>query len=81
MGFVIPQVSVQRVIQQGLTELKANPAQLDNIFDLYLSDAMANDYGQEYIDEIKTWFASVRIPVVQAWSHLSGLCFLQPQTE
>lgn len=68
MGFVIPQVSVQRIIQQGLSDLKANPAQLDDIFDLYLSDPMAADYGQEYIDEIKAWFATTRIPVVQAWS-------------
>jgi hypothetical protein len=68
MGFVIPQVSCQRIIQQGIADLKANPAQLDNIFDLYLSDPMINDYGQEYIDEIKTWFTTTRIPVVQAWS-------------
>lgn len=68
MGFIIPQVSVQRMIQEGLADLKSNPAQLDNIFDLYLHDSMVNDYGQTYIDQIKTWFAKTRIPVVQAWS-------------
>ena len=68
MGFIIPQVSVQRIIQEGLADLKANPTKLDNIFDLYLHDSMASDYGQEYIDQIKTWFAETRIPVVQAWS-------------
>lgn len=68
MGFIIPQVSVQRIIQQGLAELKANPARLDYIFDLYLNEFMVDDYGQEYIDQIKTWFAATRIPVVQAWS-------------
>ena len=68
MGFIIPQVSVQRIIQEGLAELKNNPGQLDEIFDLYLHDSMVSDYGQGYIDEIKTWFAATRVPVVQAWS-------------
>lgn len=68
MGFIIPQVACQRIIQEGLVALKSNPAQLDNIFDLYLHDSMVSDYGQEYIDQIKTWFAATRIPVVQAWS-------------
>lgn len=68
MGFVIPQVSVQRIIQQGLADLKANPNQLDEIFDLYLHEAMVADYGQSYVDDIKTWFAKTRIPVVQAWA-------------
>lgn len=68
MGFVIPQVACQRVIQKGLERLKANPNLLDEIFDQYLHEAMIDDYGQEYVDDIKTWFAKTRIPVVQAWS-------------
>jgi len=65
----MPQVSLQRVIQEGVRILKDNPDVLDNIFQYYKCPGMDSDYGQSYIDEIKTWFVKTKIPVVQAWSY------------
>jgi hypothetical protein len=69
MAHVMPQVSLQRVIQEGVKILKDNPDVLDEIFDFYTCAGMDSDYGQSYIDEIKKWFVETKIPVVQAWSN------------
>ena len=68
MSHVMPQISLQRVIQEGVKILKENPDVLDDIFQYYRCPGIESDYGQPYIDEIKTWFVSTKIPVVQAWS-------------
>lgn len=68
MAYILPQVALQRVIQEGIAILKQNPAVLDDIFKYYTHELMENDYGQTYIDQIKTWFVATKIPVVQAWS-------------
>lgn len=68
MSFTIPQVALQRVIQAGLTSLKNNQDAFNQIFDFYLHEQMEDDYGQEYVDQIWTWFSNIRIPVVQAWA-------------
>jgi hypothetical protein len=64
----MPQVALQRIIQEGVKILKNNVDILDDIFQYYTCDAMNSDYGQPYIDGIKTWFYKTKIPVVQAWS-------------
>ena len=68
MSHVMPQVSLQRVVQEGVKILKDNPDVLDDIFQYYKCAGMNADYGQSYIDEIKKWFVETKIPVVQAWS-------------
>jgi len=67
-GYIMPQVALQRIIQEGIKILKNNIDILDDIFQYYTCDAMNSDYGQSYIDGIKTWFYKTKIPVVQAWS-------------
>ena len=69
MAHVMPQVSLQRVIQEGIKILKSNPDVLDEIFNFYTCDGMDADYGQAYIDEIKKWFVDTKIPTVQAWAN------------
>lgn len=69
MAHVMPQVALQRLLQEGIRLLKENPEILDCIFQYYTCDAMESDYGQSYIEEIKTWFLKTKIPVVQAWSY------------
>jgi len=64
----MPQISLQRVIQTGITDLKGNRTAFNEIFDIYTHDSMNDDYGQTYIDTIWDWFTEVRIPVVQAWA-------------
>lgn len=68
MAFVIPQVSLQRVIQLGIAELRQNRAIFDQIFEYYTIDELANVYGTSYIDGIWDWFTETKVPVVQAWS-------------
>ena len=68
MPHVIPQVALQRVLQQGIKQLKANPVILDDIFCYYLVSEMSSDYGQSYVDKIKQCLIQTKIPVVQAWS-------------
>jgi hypothetical protein len=69
MAHVMPQVALQRLLQEGVKLVKENPEILDCIFQYYTCDAMDADYGQSYIEEIKTWFVKTKIPVVQAWSY------------
>ena len=65
---VLTQVALQRLIQAGIKKLKENVDILDDIFIGYTCPEMDSDYGQTYIDDIKTWFTETKIPVVQAWS-------------
>lgn len=69
MSFVLPQIVVQRVIQIGLRHLQSNPDILDEIFAMYTCDMMQSDYGEAYIEKIKSWFLSTKIRVVQSWSY------------
>lgn len=68
MPHVMPQVALHRIIMDGIKILKANPDVLDDVFQYYMCPEMNSDYGQSYIDKIKTWFTTTKIPVVQAWS-------------
>jgi len=69
MPHVMPQIALQRVIQEGIKILKDNVDVLDDIFQYYTCPGLESDYGQSYIEEIKTWFTKTKIPVVQAWSY------------
>lgn len=68
MGWVMPEIVVQRVLQQGIKELRNNPDAFDSIFAQFLCDEMNYAYGQSYIESVKKWFNETKIPVVQAWS-------------
>jgi hypothetical protein len=68
MPQVLAQPALQRVLQVGIRELKEDISMLDSIFEYYLCPAMIDDYGQSYIDSIKSWFSQTKIPVVQSWS-------------
>ena len=66
--YILPQVALQRVIQNGIKVIKDNPAIIDYIFESYKAPLMNDDYGQPYIDKIQAWFTETKIPAVQAWS-------------
>jgi len=68
MSFRMPEVALQRVIQQGLKNLRNNKVAFDDIFCMYTEEEMAASYGQSYVDTIFNWFSSTKIPVLQAWS-------------
>ena len=64
----MPQIAVQRVLQQGIRQLKDNPALLEDIFNYMHEDGIADDYGVEYVNEVKQWFLTTKIPVLHAWT-------------
>lgn len=68
MAFMIPEVSLQRMIQTGLKNLRGNRAAFDCIFAVYLCDEMKASYGQAHIDKIYNWFDSTKLPTLQAWT-------------
>mgnify|MGYP001159260373 CR=1 FL=1 len=68
MARIMPEVVVQKLIQNGIDKLRQNPSAFNEIFATYNEPEMAAIYGQKYIDDIRTWFFTAKIPVVQAWA-------------
>ena len=66
--FVMADVALQRIIEIGLENLKADNTSFNDIFGTYLEPEMSADYGQAYIDKIRDWFADVKLPVVQSFA-------------
>jgi hypothetical protein len=68
MGFVFPEIVLQKVISHGIASLRANKAEFYDLFDQFTQDELNNDYGPKYLDEVWKWFSTTKIPVVKAWS-------------
>ena len=68
MSMVLPEVSLQRVLQVGIKNLRNNPDAFDNIFSIYKCPEMAQNYGDAYIDGIRQWFNTTKLPVSQAFA-------------
>lgn len=64
----MPEVALQRMIQIGLKNLRADRVAFDCIFATYLSDEMVASYGQSHIDKIYDWFIGTQLPTLQAWT-------------
>lgn len=68
MSMIMSEVALQRTVQIGLANLRANQAAFNDIFGQYLSPEMNSSYGQAHIDNIYNWFQNTKVPVVQSWS-------------
>ena len=68
MSFVMPEIVVQRVLQEGIKNLRGDADAFNDIFGIFLCDEMEAAYGQSYVDQIRTWFFETKVRVVQAWS-------------
>lgn len=68
MGFVMPEIVVRKVISDGIKALRQDRDAFNDIFEQFLLDELAQDYGGDYIDKVWDWFSTTKIPVVQAWS-------------
>ena len=66
--WIMPQIAVQKLLQDGLKELRSNPSLLDEVFEYMHEPMFESDYGEEYVEKIKTWFAKTRLPVLHAWT-------------
>jgi hypothetical protein len=68
MSWVLPEIVVQKVIDYGIKQLRANKAEFYDLFCQYTQDELTNDYGDKYLDEVWNWFSTTKIPVVKAWA-------------
>ena len=68
MSFVMPEIVVQKVIDHGIKNLRANKAEFYDLFAQFTQDELNQDYGPKYLDELWKWFSTTKIPVVKAWS-------------
>lgn len=68
MSFIMPEVVVQRILQVGIKKLRDNPDAFNEIFSVYRDPEMDGDYGQAYVDKVRAWFTTTKIPVVQGYS-------------
>lgn len=67
MGFTLPDVVVESVIRDGLSDLEANPTKIDYVFADMLKAYALRKYGQAEIDRIKALIASKEIAVVHSF--------------
>lgn len=68
MSWVMPEIVVQKVLDYGVKQLRANKAEFYDLFCQFKQDELAKDYGPDYLDEIWNWFSTTKIPVVKAWA-------------
>lgn len=64
VGLVMPEVIIKRTLEIGLHQFRNNPALLDQVFATYRMPGFEKLYGQGYIDKIKAWVKTTKIPVV-----------------
>jgi hypothetical protein len=67
MGFVLPEIAAQRLLQYGIDRLREDRVAFDDIFCYMNHPLMVEGYGANYVDKIWKWFNENNIPVVQAW--------------
>lgn len=68
MAWIMPEVAVQRAIQLGIKELRNDQEAFEEIFAIYSDPEMIDDYGPDYIEKIRQWFNTTKLPVVQGWT-------------
>jgi len=68
MSFVMPEIVIQKVLDYGIKQLRANKAEFYDLFCQFTQDELNADYGPAYLDELWKWFSTTKIPVVKAWS-------------
>lgn len=68
MGFVMPEIVVQKIIERGIKTLRANKPAFYDLFSQFTQDELDSSYGEKYIDQIWEWFSTTKIPVVKAWN-------------
>lgn len=68
MGWVLPEIVIQKIISNGLSALRKDRAEFDDIFCQLVSSDLEKDYGNKYLDEMWKWFSTTKLPVVKAWN-------------
>jgi len=68
MSFVMPEIIMRKVVEDGLRKLRSDRKAFDDLFSGFLQDELGVDFGEAYRKQIWDWFSVTKIPVVQAWS-------------
>ena len=65
---ILPEVAMQRFLELGLQVIRENPKLMDDIFSMYLMPEYKVYGGKAYVEKIKEWYLSTKVPVVQSWT-------------
>jgi hypothetical protein len=68
MAWVLPEVTIRRVINDGMKALRTNHTAFVDIFSQFTQDELNAEYGAAYIEQIWQWFTTTKVPVVQSWA-------------
>lgn len=68
MAWTLPEVTVRKIIDDGMRGLRTNKAAFLEIFGNYTETDFQSDYGSTYVEQIWDWFSTTKIPVIQSWS-------------
>lgn len=68
MAWTLPEVAIRRVISDSFKKLRANKEAFQDIFSEFTKDELAEEYGENYVEQIWTWFTTTKVPVIQSWS-------------
>lgn len=68
MAAPLTEFIIETVLRDGLGDLRANPAQIDDIFGRFTEAQFVNQYGQTQIDRIKTYIQENQIKIIQSWA-------------
>lgn len=68
MPWVMPEIAMQKIVQYGIRQLRADRTAFDDLFSQFTQDELNADYGSDYLNQIWDWFSTTKIPVIQAWS-------------
>lgn len=66
LGAPLTEFVIETVIRDGLNELRLNPAAFDTLFQRFTETHFMNQYGQDKIDELKTYIQNNQIKIVHA---------------
>jgi len=68
MGFVMPEIVIQKVLDYGVKRLRSNKDEFYDLFSQFTYEELNSDYGEKYLDDVWKWFSTTKIPVVKAWA-------------
>ena len=68
MAWVLPEVVVRKLLDEGIKALRKDREAFDHLFAQLRQDELLEEYGPDYIKQVWEWFSTTKIPVIQAWS-------------
>lgn len=70
MGAPLTEFVFETILRDGLNEVRLDSSKLDDLFSRFLKTYFDTQYGQDKIDELKTYFSSNPVRIVHAKSQI-----------